>query len=150
MHQAYFALFVAVSLAGASVFSLVMVSRLGGWASLAEQYRSQEPFSGPCWNFQCGQFRWFASYNNCLTIGADPRGLFLWVFPLIRIAHPPLFIPWREISVSRNQVLWIKQVKFCLGHELQIPLTVREGLAQKLQSAAGSSWPAMWYKEKKV
>lgn len=118
-----------------------IVSHLGGWALLAEQYRCQEPFLGSCWKLQSGQLRWFCSYNNCLTIGADPHGLFLWVFPLFRIAHPPLLIPWREISVSRKKVLWFKQVRFCLGLELNIPLTIRDSLAQKLQSAAGSSWP---------
>jgi hypothetical protein len=59
----------------------------------------------------------------------------------MRVAHPPLFIPWREISVSRKKVWWINQVRFCLGRELKIPLTIRDSLAQKLQSAAGSSWP---------
>jgi hypothetical protein len=141
MHGTYFVLLNIAGIVVIWVVVLLVISRLGGWALLAEQYRCLEPFSGPCWNFQCGQFRWFASYNNCLTVGADPRGLFLRIFPLFRVAHPPLFIPWREISVSRHKVLWIKQVQFRLGHELQVPLTIRDGLAQKLQSAAGSSWP---------
>jgi len=115
---------------------------MGGWSALAARYRSEGDFSGPTWNFQCGQFRWWASYNNCLTVGADPRGLFLWVFLLIRVAHPPLFIPWQDISVSRAEVLWLRQVRFHLGQELQIPLTIGDKLAQELRSAAGSSWPA--------
>jgi hypothetical protein len=141
MHDNYFVLLNIAAIVGIGWVVLVTGSHLGGWASLAGQYRCLEPFSGSRWNFQCGQFRWFASYNNCLTIGADTRGLFLWVFPLFRVAHPPLFIPWREISVARQKVLWIKQVRFRLGHELQIPLTIGDRLAQKLQSAAGSSWP---------
>lgn len=80
-------------------------------------------------------------YIAARTSAVEVRGLFLWVFPLIRVAHPPLFIPWREISVTRNKFLGTRQVKFRLGHELQIPLIIRESLGQKLEAAAGSSWP---------
>ena len=137
----YFVFFDIAGIAGMVLLVGLVVSQMGGWASLAEQYRCLESFTGSRWSFQCGQFRRFASYNNCLTVGADPHGLFLSIFPLFRFAHPALFIPWREISVSRNKVLWIRQVKLLLGRELQIPLTVRESLAQKLRAAAGSSWP---------
>lgn len=136
-----FALFIIVAIVGTWAGSLVMVSHLGGWASLGDRYRCEEPFLGSRWNFQCGQFRWPANYNNCLTVGADPRGLFLWVFPLLRIAHPPLFIPWREISVSQVKVLWIKQVKLRLGRQLAIRVTINNRLAEKLKAAAGPSWP---------
>jgi hypothetical protein len=142
MHDIYSILFGIVGILGMVMLALVIVSHLSGWASLAERYRCLEPFAGSRWNFQRGQFRWLATYKNCLTIGADPLGLFLWIFPLFRIAHPPLFIPWREISVTRKRVSWIKQVQLLLGNETRIPLTIREHLAQKLQTAAGSSWPA--------
>lgn len=120
----------------------VVLSRLGGWAALAQQYGSDEPFPATSWKFQRAQFRWFVGYNNCLTLGADRRGLYISTFFLFRIAHPPLFIPWREISVSSCQSLWVKQVRFHAGREMQIPITIGESLAQKLQSAAGGSWPA--------
>ena len=119
----------------------VIVSGLGGWASLAGQYGCREDFQGARWTFQSGQMRWYMGYNNCLTMGADPRGLFLAVFPLFRLGHPPLFIPLNEISVTRTRILWAKQVRLCLGRELQIPLTIRATLAEKLRAAAGSSWP---------
>lgn len=141
MHDTHF---VVICIAGFAVFVAavqVVISHLGGWDSLAERYRSSEPFTGATWSFQPGQFRWLISYNNCLTIGANPNGLFLSIFPLFRIAHPPLLIPWREISVSRKKVLWVRQVQLFLGDELKIPLTVRDRLAHKLQDAAGSSWP---------
>jgi hypothetical protein len=140
MPDAFSVIIPIAAIAGIMVV-FVIISNLGGWASLAEQYRSREPFAVSRWSFQSGQFRWLAGYNNCLTVGANPHGLYLSIFPLFRIAHPPLFIPWREISVSRQKVLWVKQVRLLLGQELKIPLTIRESLAQKLQAAAGSSWP---------
>jgi len=141
MSPTYVAFLIAAATVGFTVLLAVVIAHLSGWASLAERYRCLEPFPESSWKLQSGQFRWYLNYNNCLTVGADPRGLFLWIFPLFRAAHPPLFIPWNEISISRQKVLWVKQVRFCLGHELQIPFTIREGLAQKLRSAAGSSWP---------
>jgi hypothetical protein len=141
MHDTFPALFSIAGILGIALVALVMVSHLSGWASLAERYRCLETFAGSRWNFQYGQFRWFASYRNCLTIGADPHGLFLWIFPLFRVAHPPLFIPWREISISHKRTFWTNQLQFRLDNEIKIPLTIREGLAQKLQTAAASSWP---------
>jgi hypothetical protein len=141
MPNAYFALFFVPGFIGLWMAVLVILSHIGGWASLADQYRCTEPFEGSRWNFERGQFRWIAGYNNCLTMGADPRGLFLGIFPLFRVAHPPLFIPWREISVSRKKIFRVKYVRLLLGNELKIPLTISEPLAQKLQAAAGSSWP---------
>jgi hypothetical protein len=141
MQDVFSVLVPIAGIAGIGAVVFIIVSYVGGWASLAEQYRCAEPFTGPCWRFQNGRFRWLAGYNNCLTVGADPQGLFIGIFPLFRIAHPPLFIPWREISVTRKRVFWIRQVQLILGNELKIPFTIRESLARKLQAAAGSSWP---------
>ena len=77
-----------------------------------------------------------SQYVRAFPLGFHPEFSF---WPLC--TPPPLFIPWRDASESRYEVLWIKQVRFRLGHDLRIPLTIRRGLAQKLQSAAGSSWP---------
>ena len=141
MNAFYLALLKIALIPAMVALIMVLISHWGGWASLAGQYRSEQPFPGPVWKFQCGQFRWLASYNNCLTVGADAHGLFLGILFPFRIAHPPLFIPWREISVTRRKVLWAKMVRFRLGTDLQVPLTIRESLAEKLQRAAGSSWP---------
>jgi hypothetical protein len=141
MHDTYFLLLFGIVAVGMWVLVAGAISHVGGWSSLADQYRCLGPFPGSSWNFQSGQFGGIASYYKCLTVGADPRGLFVRIHFPFRVAHPPLFIPWHEISVSRKKVLWVKQVRFRLGHELQIPLTIRASLAQKLQSAAGSAWP---------
>ena len=123
------------------VGTTVLRSEIGGWGSLAKEYRCLEPFNGISWKRESARLRGVTFYRGYLTVGADSQGLFLSVHPFYRLAHPPLFIPWREISISRRKIIWIKQVTFRLGHELRIPLTMGEGLAQRLQTAAGSSWP---------
>lgn len=132
---------------GALIFMCVIIftgiSHASGWAALAGQYRSQETFTGTCWSFQSGQMRWWTGYNNCLKVGGDPRGLYLTIaFPfLFLIGHPPLFIPWRDITFVSKRFLWVKYVELRLGRETAIPLRINDRLAQRLKSAAGSSWP---------
>lgn len=118
-----------------------LISRVGGWALVAEQYRCQETFTGATWSFQKGQMRWMVGYNNCLTVGADPRGLYISILFPFRLGHPPLFIPWRDISRASKKVLWINFIELRLGREVPIPFRISYPLAQKLKSAAGASWP---------
>ena len=82
------------------------------------------------------------NYNNVLTIGADRTGLYLSTVFFFRIGHPPLFIPWTEISLSgRRKILFVEFVEFKLGREEQIPFLIRAKLADQIRAAAASSWP---------
>lgn len=86
--------------------------------------------------------RWGANYNNCLTIGGDPAGLYLSPLFFFRIGHPPLFVPWTEISLrGRRKIMFIECVELRLGREEQIPFLIRAGLADQIRPAAASSWP---------
>ncbi|MHB8539126.1 MAG: hypothetical protein ACYDCS_14080 [Candidatus Dormibacteria bacterium] len=85
--------------------------------------------------------RWIVAYHNCVTIGASPEGLYVAPFFPFRLAHPPLFIPWNEVSYSRKKVMFTPLVRFELGREQLIPFWVRENLGAQIQQAAGSSWP---------
>jgi len=86
--------------------------------------------------------RWGANYKSCLTIGADSAGLYLSPLFFFRIGHPPLCIPWTEISFrGRRKILFIEFVELEFGREEQIPFLIRAGLADQIRSAAASSWP---------
>src|ERR1700680_247197 len=117
--------------------------RIGGWAALANRFRLTFPFPGQTWSWKSARMRWGANYNQCLTIGADPTGLFLSVLFFYRVGHPPLFLPWSEISIPRRRrILFFKYVEFRLGREEQIPFLIRENLADQIRAAAASNWPA--------
>jgi len=121
---------------------LCLIAVLSGWATLAERFRLASTFSGPTWSFQSARMRWTSHYGNCLTVGADATGLMLSVLFLLRPGHPPLFVPWSEISVAKRQNFWIiRRVRLLLGREEQIPFVVSGGLADRIQAAAGASWP---------
>jgi len=117
------------------------ISFVGGWFSLARVYRTRGPFNGAKWGMQSGRMRWLANYNNVLTIGVSPQGLYLASMFLFRFVHPPLLVAWSEIKVRRSKGWVFEYVTFTMGHELAIPLRIREKLAAKLRQSAGDCWP---------
>jgi hypothetical protein len=118
-----------------------IVSLIGGWFSLAKAYRTRSAFDGPKWRMQSGQMRYLMGYNNVLTIGVSPQGLYLASMFLFRFMHPPLLVPWSEIKVRSKKGWVFEYVTFTLGHELAIPLRIRGSLVQKLRASAGERWP---------
>lgn len=120
---------------------LSLQGRFGGWATLAESYRLEGDFTGPRWRFQSALLRRWTIYGNCLTIGANPRGLYL-ACPLCRPAHPPLFIPWQDISIADRPFQLFRYKEFRFRREPEIPVLIRPRLAKKIGSAAAASWPA--------
>jgi small-conductance mechanosensitive channel len=117
------------------------ISVIGGWFSLAKVYRTRVAFNGAKWRMQSGQMRWLANYNNVLTLGVSQQGLYLASMFLFRFMHPPLLVPWSEIKVLRSKGWVFEYVIFTMGHELAIPLRIREKLAAKLRESAGNYWP---------
>jgi hypothetical protein len=123
------------------LFVGAIVSFIGGWHSLAKAYRTRVSFDGAKWRMQSGQMRWLANYNNVLTLGVSPEGLYLASMFLFRFMHPPLLIPWSEIKVRRKKGWVFEYVIFTLGHELAIPLRIRVKLGERLRNEAGNCWP---------
>jgi hypothetical protein len=121
---------------------VLLISRLSGWANLANRFRLTLPFAAQKWGWQSARMRYATNYSNCLTVGADPMGLYLDIFPLWRIGHSPLLIPWHEVSVRRRvKVLVFTYVELRLGREEQIPFRISATLASRIQAAAGPNWP---------
>jgi hypothetical protein len=118
-----------------------ILSFIGGWFSLAKVYRTRVPFNGAKWRMQSGQMRWLANYNNVLTIGVSPQSLYLASMFLFRFMHPPLLVPWSEIKMRRKKGWVFEYVILTMGHELAIPLRIRETLGAKLRESAGNCWP---------
>jgi hypothetical protein len=99
-------------------------------------------FTGQKWNMQSARMRWFSQYNNALTVGADVAGLFMVPFLLFRAWHPPLFVPWSEITgVRETRFLFVRFVEMRLGRVEEIPFRIRASLAARIRIAAGSEWP---------
>lgn len=124
------------------LFVSFFISWLGGWAPLARQFRSRTKFVGSRWHFQSASMRWLSSYRNVLTIGADSNGLYLSpTLPFFPLFHAPLFIPWREISLTSKKSFFFSGMRFDLGRETLTPIWVRSDLAERVKSAAGHEYP---------
>ena len=122
-------------------FTGAAVSRMTGWHRLAQRFTFQGEVPSQLWRFKSATARYGSHYNNCLTIGASPAGLYMAMPWLFRVGHPPLFIPWNEITIYRAKVLFWNVVRFQFGREAPITFGFREDLADQIRRAAGSSWP---------
>jgi hypothetical protein len=140
-HPAVFLAIIPIYLLFQWLLVSTIISFVGGWFSLSKVYRIRVPFDGAKWGGQSGRMRGLANYNNVLTVGASQRGLYLASMFLFRFMHPPLLVPWTEIKVRRSNGWVFEYVTFTMGHELAIPLRIREKLAAKLRDSAGNCWP---------
>ena len=116
-------------------------SSLSGWTALARVYLHKGEFQGEGWRHQSAQMRWLAKYNFCLTVGANPQGLYISILRPFRFAHPALFLPWRAVSSRQVKFLGRPMTELLLGRETRVPFRIDEKLAARLRSAAGQSWP---------
>jgi hypothetical protein len=119
-----------------------LIAKMGGWRALAARFRTSGEFSGATWSFQGAAMRLGTRYNGCLTVGANNQGLFIRPFVFFRAWHPPLFVPWTEITVVPQQRWYGNMVNYTLGRGEKIPFMVREKLAQRIQEAARQQWNA--------
>ena len=119
-----------------------IISAVGGWNILSRDYRANSAFEGKkMWLKSAGMRRWM-NYNNCLTVGANKYGLFLSVFPIFRIGHPPLFFPWTDISTEQgNRRFFGDFVKFTFTRQPDVPVIFPKKLATKIFQLKEESRP---------
>ena len=86
-----------------------LVSLLSGWGRLAQYYQTTSPFNGQTYSWQSGYFNW-ARYNGVLVTGGDRDYLYLAVSILFRVGHPPLLIPWYDITTEEGNWYFMKMV----------------------------------------
>jgi hypothetical protein len=114
-----------------------MVSLASGWFTLSRRFKKEsEPYgqtksAGPF--FYSIYMRFRCHYGSVIRLTAAEDALYFSVLPILRIAHPPLRIPWTEIRMSRAKYLWVWPVVF-------------SGSAMKSKSpcASRNGWPANW------
>ena len=118
------------------VVALFAFSIMSGWSELSQHYRSKEKFRGTVARLQSGKLG-VVGYRAMLSIGVNAQGLYLAVFLPARLRHPPLFIPWPEIKITRDRG---GDVLLNFSRAATTPLRLREGLAVYLKNLAGKSW----------
>jgi hypothetical protein len=84
-------------------------SVLGGWAELARFYRQCGTFTGDRRRFESLRLGW-VHYNHCAVLGISDEGLFLSLIPVFRLWHPPLLIPWTELTLDWKKTFVFESV----------------------------------------
>lgn len=123
----------------------LIISRVGGWALLAKVYLEQNSITldGEICKFQSIQMRWATNYGNCVAIRANPMGLGLSLLWLLRIGHPPLLIPWSDITIRRvrRSRFFPSLVEFRFRLEPSIPVRISNKLSLKIFDSSDKYYP---------
>ena len=110
-----------------------LLSQIGGWSRLAKHYAARgAPVYGREFRSVTGMVGG-TSYRGVLTVHVNEEGFFLEPMTLFRIAHPRLFIPWREVAERTSlSVLWWKAERLTIGAPKIGTITLPENvLAQR-------------------
>lgn len=117
-----------------------LISRLGGWGSMAEAYPYREPLIVQCFSLQSAILRLASNYNAVLKICADEQGLYFSVMFLFRPGHAPFFVPWEEITGTQKQYFLYPVVDLRFQRTPNLPFRVYKRTADKLVEVANGRW----------
>ena len=121
-----------------------LLSYISGWAFLAEHYRAARPYAGRYERIrssQMGPLGPFGGVRNALNVGIDHEGLHLRMFILFRLNCRDLFIPWRDITVSRGRSMFVDFVEFHFRQAPKIAVRIYGKAGEVIQALAGPAWP---------
>ena len=74
-----------------------LISRMGGWASLSEEFPATGRIQGSVFRFCSARFRAMTNYSHCLTVIVSANGLYLEPMLMFRYGHSPILISRRAI-----------------------------------------------------
>jgi len=121
-----------------------LISFFGGWKTLSQDYQANSAFdSQKLWLKSVAMRRW-ASYSNCINVGANKYGLYLSVLFIFRVGHPPLFFPWTDIStVEDSRPLFGDIVIFNFAKQPDVPIIFSKRLAVRIFKMREESQPGL-------
>ena len=76
--------------------------------------------------------RWGVAYRGALNFGVDVYGLFVSIVPIFRIGHPPLFIPWSEITCTRQKQWFLDGVRINFSRSPNVAILLPARVAQQI------------------
>ena len=123
-----------------------------GWRDLSRQYAARDRYQGE-WitqpnldgTLRSGPYVLLngSESDNAIEVGADRQGLYLSMPMEYRLFHPPLFIPWSDVSCIRVRAApWTGEnlVRFTFAKSPSIPLDVEVPVAMEIQGRSEGRW----------
>ncbi len=120
---------------GIWVFVSYLISVIGGWGALAKHYPAESTFSGEMFRRGSGRLG-MGNYGGCLTLGTNVKGLYLAVAFIFRVGHPPLFVPWQDITAKPQPGRFFPRVELEFAKSPGNRLRISRGLADKISKAS--------------
>jgi hypothetical protein len=117
------------------------LARFGGWSALASAYPHLGAFDGYRLYMQTLLFAHGIRYGNTLVIGANHQGLYLAALFVMRPGHPPLLIPWEEISLQGRTGLFGQTLELRFLRVSSLTLTMAPTTAIALAEGAAKNMP---------
>nr|BDT33845.1 hypothetical protein MFMH1_35140 [Myxococcus sp. MH1] len=118
-------------------FVLWVLSWVSGWRGLARNFGTDAGDRPESMRWLRSARLGWASYNHCLWMGGDERGLYLRPVLPLRLSHSPLRIPWSEIRAwERKKFLFRWTDTLLLGPthlRLTVPSSAMESLTAYLE-----------------
>ncbi|MEN6375049.1 MAG: hypothetical protein ABFD75_09755 [Smithella sp.] len=121
------------------IFVCFILSRVGGWGKLAQVYRYGGKFNGKRWRFRSCRMNGFVNYNNCLTFGGNPEGLYINILAIFRFQHSPLLIPWSEIKEEKTKGIIFEYRELSFARVPNVKMRINASLAEEIRH--GQSQP---------
>jgi hypothetical protein len=109
----------------------------GGWSALAAKYKNEMPFAGPMIKPFFGGRVNSKAYGQ-LKLGVGSEGLHIDLSrPFGYPWHPPLLIPWREISSRTNDLfLGIAFAELTFSQVPDVVVSISPSAWRRVESAA--------------
>ena len=115
-------------------FVSVLLAWIGGWGVLARHYPARRGFDGRRFSFRSARLGG-VSYSGCLTLTVGAEGVSVAVLPMFRAGHPPLFIPWGDVTASAGRTWIFRWVELgfaqCPGPTFRISRRLAEALTRE-------------------
>ena len=113
-------------------------ARLGGWHALAQFYRASGPPDGPTFRGSAVSFG-LVRYWDWVQFTAGGAGLGFACQLRSTNAHPPLFVPWSELTMVRRGFWPFHWVDLGFAKAPKVRVSIMPGLAERLVRAGGEA-----------
>jgi hypothetical protein len=109
---------------------------LSGWRRLAERFPAPPIVDGEKYASQSLRLSLLGSYNRCVHVTVGEKGLHMVPMILFRLLHPPILIPWTDISAcERRDFLFMKRTRITVGTPLGREIDVSGRVAPAIELA---------------
>jgi hypothetical protein len=118
---------------------MLLFTGISGWRALATHYRAKGPFvSDGRWLFLSASMGYrspnslggaqfpLLPFRSALNVSVNRKGIRLTLFPLFRLFHPPLFVPWSDLSIHPSSGLLPGSMEFHFLQEPPVVLRLRK------------------------